>query len=147
MIGLQARLESSVLATPEAISDLVDRVIAFLQEQRVETRVSHHTALILDEVLTNLGTHGNCRDQPAKITVIVGPDKITGEIVDSGPFFDPRLAPDPSLDLGAERPVGGLGLYLVRKLTCELEYTRRDNENCMIFAVSRNAGNLSEQGA
>lgn len=152
MIGLATRsassgFESSVLPTPEAISHLVDRVMAFLHQQGIDTRATHHTALILNEVLTNLGTHGNCRDRPAKIAVIVGPDKITGEIVDSGPFFDPRLAPEPSFDLGAERPIGGLGLYLVRKLSCELEYTRRDDENCTIFAVSRNADKSPEQRA
>jgi anti-sigma regulatory factor (Ser/Thr protein kinase) len=94
--------------------------------------------LVLDEVLTNLGTHGNCRDQPAKIAVVVAPDKVTGEIVDTGPPFDPRNAPDPSLDLAAgDRPIGGLGLYLVRKLSTALEYSRQNDENCTTFAINR----------
>jgi anti-sigma regulatory factor (Ser/Thr protein kinase) len=132
------RFESSILATPEGISELTDKVMAFLEEQGVETRPTHHVALVLDEVLTNLGSHGNCRDQPAKIAVIVEPDKVIGEVIDTGPPFDPRNTPDPSLDLAAaDRPVGGLGLYLVRKLSSALEYTRRNDENCTKFAISR----------
>ena len=138
MTGLAPRFVASIVATPEAISDLVERVMAFLAEQGVEVRATHHTALVLDEVLTNLGTHGGCRHRPAKIAVTVCPDKVTGEIVDSGPAFDPRLAPEPSLDLGADdRPIGGLGLHLVRKLSYALEYVRRDDQNCMVFAISR----------
>ena len=132
------RFEISMLATPEAISALTENVMAFLSEQGVGTRTTHHVALVLDEVLTNLGTHGNCRDQPAKIAIVVEPDKVTGKVIDTGPPFDPRDAPDPSLDLSADdRPIGGLGLYLVRKLSCALEYTRQNDENCTTFAIRR----------
>jgi serine/threonine-protein kinase RsbW len=138
MTVVTTRFETTALATPEGISDLTDRVLAFLEEQGVEARPTHHTALVLNEVLTNLGTHGDCRDRPARVAIAVEPDRVTGEIVDRGPAFDPRLAPAPSLDLGADdRPIGGLGLYLVRKLSCALEYARRDGENCTIFAVKR----------
>jgi anti-sigma regulatory factor (Ser/Thr protein kinase) len=145
MTSSQARFEASILATPEAIADLTERIMTFLDARGVEDRPTHHTALILDEILTNLGTHGECLNHPAKIAVIVEPEKVTGEIVDIGPPFDPRLAPDPSFDLApSDRPIGGLGLYLVRKLSCSLEYTRRNGENCMVFAVSR--GDISDEG-
>lgn len=135
------RFEASVPATAEAISALTDKVMAFLEREGVETRPTHHTALVLSELLTNLGTHGGCRDKAARIVVVVGPDKVTGEVIDRGPPFDPTLAPDPTLDLSvSERPIGGLGLYLVRKLSCTLEYTRRNDENCLMFAVSRADG-------
>jgi serine/threonine-protein kinase RsbW len=138
MTASQTRFETSVLATPEAISGLVEQVMAFLDKQGVDVRATHHTALILDEVLTNLGTHGNCQNSPVRIAVAVEPDKVTGEIVDHGPPFDPRRAPEPSLALdAADRPIGGLGLHLVRQLTSSLEYERRNDENCMIFAISR----------
>ena len=132
------RFETSIVATPEAISDLTDQVMVFLHDQGVETRASHHTALVLDEVLTNLATHGNCGDQPARIALTVAADAVTGEVVDAGPPFDPRLAPKPSLDVPAdERPIGGLGLYLVRKLSGALEYTRRNGENWTTFVIRR----------
>jgi serine/threonine-protein kinase RsbW len=141
------RFEANTLPTPDEITALTDQVIEFLERHGVDARAAHHTALVLNEVLTNLATHGDCRDRPAKIAVTVGPDKVTGEIIDSGPAFDPRLAPEPSLDVSLdERPIGGLGLFLVRKLSCSLEYARRHDENCMIFAIRREANQDDNKG-
>jgi serine/threonine-protein kinase RsbW len=135
-----SQLETSVLARPEAISDLTEQVMAFLSQQGVDTRATHHVALVFEEVLSNLATHGNCRDIPARIAVKVGPDKVLGEVIDAGPPFDPRLAPPPPLDLAtADRPIGGLGLHLVRKLSSNLEYARHNNENFTRFAIARAA--------
>jgi anti-sigma regulatory factor (Ser/Thr protein kinase) len=138
MTPSEARFETSTLATSDAITDLTDQVMAFLTDHGVEIRATHHTALVLNEVLTNLGTHGGCRDRTARIAVVVEPDKVTGEIVDAGPPFDPWLAPDPALNLApGDRPIGGLGLYLVKKLSSALEYTRRNDQNYTSFAISR----------
>ncbi len=145
MTTSQPRFEASTLATPEAISGLTEQVMAFLDAHGVDVRATHHAALVLDEILTNLGTHGDSPDRPARISIVVQPDKVVGEIVDAGAPFDPRLAPDPSLDLSVDdRAIGGLGLYLVRKLSCTLEYARLDGENCTTFAISR--GKASPEG-
>ena len=134
----ETRFEANTLATSDGITGLTDQVMAFLGDHGVESRATHHTALVLNEVLTNLGTHGACRDRAARIAIVVEPDKVTGEIVDAGPPFDPRLAPDPAFDLAAgDRPIGGLGLYLVKKLSSALEYTRRNDQNYTSFAISR----------
>lgn len=133
------QFETSVLAKPEAMSDLTDRVMTFLSEQGVDTRATHHVALVFEEILGNLATHGNCPDMPANVAVTISPDKVIGEVTDAGPPFDPRLAPDPHLgEPISDRPIGGLGLYLVRQLSSGLEYARRDGENYLRFAVSRN---------
>jgi anti-sigma regulatory factor (Ser/Thr protein kinase) len=137
------RFEASTVATSAAITDLTDRVMEFLKAHGVEVRPTHHTALVLSEVLTNLGMHGGHQD-PVRVAVAVAPDAVTGEIIDRGPPFDPKRAPDPSIDFSAEdRPIGGLGLYLVRKLSCGLEYESRNGENCMTFVIKR-AGAHSE---
>jgi anti-sigma regulatory factor (Ser/Thr protein kinase) len=132
------RFNANVLARPEAISHLTEKVMAFLSKQGVDARATHHVALVLEEVLTNLGTHGDCRDIPARVIVRVRPDKVIGEIIDAGPPFDPRLVPNPASEVGsADHAVGGLGLHLVRKLSSDLEYARRTDENYTSFAVSR----------
>jgi anti-sigma regulatory factor (Ser/Thr protein kinase) len=138
MTRSETRFEASMLATSDAITDLTDQIMTFLSDHGVEGRATHHTALVLNEVLTNLGTHGGCRDRVAKIAVVVEPDRVTGEIVDAGPPFDPRLAPDPAFDVApGDRPIGGLGLYLVKKLSSALEYTRQNDRNYTSFTISR----------
>jgi anti-sigma regulatory factor (Ser/Thr protein kinase) len=130
-------LQASALATPEAISGLLEEVMDFLQREAVDTRATHHVALVIEEMLANLGTHGGCRDKPARITVSVEPTRVRGEIVDQGPAFDPRTAPEPDLTASMEeREIGGLGLHLVRQLST-LEYSRQNGENHMTFFVNR----------
>jgi anti-sigma regulatory factor (Ser/Thr protein kinase) len=132
------QFETSVLARPDAMSDLTDKVMAFLSEQGVDSRATHHVAVVFEEVLSNLAKHGNCRDIPSKIAVRILPDKVIGEVIDAGPPFDPRLAPRPPVGVAAaDRPIGGLGLHLVRKLSSDLEYARQNDQNLMRFAIDR----------
>jgi len=129
---------ASILAQPALIADLNERVLAFLQEQNVDGRTANHVALIVEEVLTNIGTHGRCSDKPVRVALTADRERVTGEIVDSGIPFDPRDATEPDLAKDAgERPVGGLGLFLVRRFSSALEYARRNGENYLHFAVAR----------
>ena len=51
-------------------------------------------------------------------------------MADDGPGFDPLSAPEPDTSLGIEeRPIGGLGIALVRRLMDHVEYERRDGKN------------------
>ena len=133
------QFETNVLDRPEAMSDLTDKVMAFLRKQGVDTRATHHVALVFEEILSNLATHGNCRDVPANIAVEISPDKVIGEVTDAGPPFDSRFTPDAPVGVAiADRSIGGLGLHLVRKLSSDLEYARRNDENFLRFVISRN---------
>jgi serine/threonine-protein kinase RsbW len=51
-------------------------------------------------------------------------------VLDDAPPFDPLEAPEPDTTLPVEqRPLGGLGIFLVRKLMDEVQYERRDGRN------------------
>ncbi len=51
-------------------------------------------------------------------------------IEDDGIAFDPLIAPPPDLDSDIEdRPIGGLGVYLVKEMMDEVEYARADGRN------------------
>jgi anti-sigma regulatory factor (Ser/Thr protein kinase) len=137
-VDAMSQLAVNVYAKPETISELTGRLLDFLEENQVDQRATHHFAMIVEEVLTNLGAHGNCREEPAKVTVTVEPSKIKGEIIDNGIAFDLRDAASPDFDLGAvDRPIGGLGLFLMHTYSCDLEYARRNGENWTSFAVAR----------
>jgi serine/threonine-protein kinase RsbW len=130
--------ERQVLAQPAAISALTEEVMDHLAGAGVDPRASHHVALALDELLTNLGSHGNSADKPATVRVAVEPDMVKAEVLDSGPAFDLRTAPDPDLSQSIEdRQVGGLGLFLIRQFASEIGYDRRDGINRTTFAVKR----------
>jgi serine/threonine-protein kinase RsbW len=132
------QFEEDVATEPSAIADSTERAMAFLQQAGVDARAAHHVALVLEEILTNIATHGGGPAEPTKVRIAVEPKRVAGEILDSGFPFDPRTGPTPDLEGTLEdRPIGGLGLYLVTQLTSELDYERQGGRNRTVFAIAR----------
>ena len=65
----------------------------------VDARAVHHVSLVIDEILTNVATHGGNPDAPASVAIEVRTARVFGEIGDWGTPFDPRIGPGP--DFGA----------------------------------------------
>lgn len=129
---------AEVRARPREIADLADRAGNFLAQAGVDARATHHVAMILSELLTNLGTHGGTADDPAIVRISIEPERVLAEINDAGPPFDPRSTPAPDLSGPAEDiQVGGLGLFLMRKLASEVDYGRSAGRNRTTFAIAR----------
>ena len=59
-------------------------------------------------------------------------DKITFEFIDNGIAYNPIKKPDPNINLPPEeRPLGGLGIYMVKEMADNLFYKREDNKNIL----------------
>jgi len=80
--------------------------------------------LAVDEAATNVIVHGyQC--QPGLIEVEVGRqgDALLVRLRDGAPLFDPTLLPMPDVTLPLEmRPLGGLGIFLMRQSVDEMTY-------------------------
>jgi anti-sigma regulatory factor (Ser/Thr protein kinase) len=90
--------------------------------------------LVLDEVLSNIIEYGydGEAEHEIRVTMAVDGDLLSIEIEDDGRPFDPLQAPAPDLDRPLEeRPVGGLGIHLVRTLMEAVEHQRRDGRNIL----------------
>lgn len=100
-------------------------------------RVCLEINLILDELVTNIINYGD-RDNDASIDVTIKKteDKLTIQVTDDGPPFDPTkcTAPDTTTKL-AVRQCGGLGIHLVRKFSDSCSYNRIENQN--IFRLEK----------
>lgn len=140
-------LEMEITVDAQEISRLTETASDFLAGHGVDSRATHNTALVIDELLTNLATHGGAAGGRATVRLQCDASEVRCEIVDHGPPFDPFSVPDPDLTAPIEeREIGGLGLYLVRKVTSRLDYQRRDDANLTRFAVARDAaGNGGKQ--
>ena len=84
--------------------------------------------LCCEELLTNTITYGFAEALPpgsrhAQLTVAAQPGNVTIELSDNAAPFNPLLNPDPDLTLDLEhRPIGGLGVYFVKRIMDELHY-------------------------
>lgn len=95
--------------------------------------------LALEEVFANLASHARGPGLPLRITVRldVDDDRVVLEIRDDGEPFDPRTAPAPDLEAPLEdRPIGGLGLHLVRESFPDLRYEREGGQNVLTLPRS-----------
>ena len=121
-----------------SISAAVEQAQDWLEEGGVDPRTAMHVALTLDELLTNAATHGGAPGQAAEVRLEVLPDRVAVEIVDPAEAYDPRSAPKP--DVGAsleDRPIGGLGVHLVMKLSRDLAWARDNDRNRTNYWIAR----------
>ena len=101
--------------------------------------------LALEEIFMNVVMHGSAEGEPRQVAVslAVTPPGLTLTVEDDGPGFDPLSLPPPNVTAGvADRAVGGLGVFLVRKLMDTVSYARVAGRNQL-----RMTKRLQEPGA
>jgi len=94
----------------------------------------------VDELSANIILHGY-GGGPGEIEIVVRPEEAGLAVVlrDKAPTFDPTTAGEPNLDAPLEeRQVGGLGIYLSRKLTDELRHRALPEGGNELTLVKRN---------
>lgn len=113
--------------------------------EMIETFVTLHglpTSLVgaytlaADELLTNVISYGYDDEQEHAIHLQLKCDEsaLVLRLEDDGRAYNPFAAPPP--DLTAElmdRPLGGLGIHLVRQLMDQVEYDRKADKNVVLL--------------
>lgn len=92
--------------------------------------------LAIEEAMVNCVQYAYAEGTEGKISLSVNWDDIHHELTfvlsDAGKAFDPTAAPEPDTALGAEeRPIGGLGILLVRKIMDAVSYSRENDQNVL----------------
>jgi len=120
----------------ETRHDELDRVSAAVEElaEREDwpPEMVYRVTLVIEELVVNIINHGHDGGvHDIEIAMASEPDALTVEIIDDGRPFDPLSdAPEPDLDsLLEDRPVGGLGIHLVRTMMDEVHYRREQDRN------------------
>jgi serine/threonine-protein kinase RsbW len=83
--------------------------------------------LALEEVFMNVVMHGTRPGMPAnvRVSLALAANALTLTVEDDGPQFDPLTLPPPDVTASlGERPVGGLGVFLVRQVMDRVVYHR-----------------------
>ena len=97
--------------------------------------------LVLEELVVNVINYGHRGDPNHEIAIDLNweADKLTIEIVDDAPAFNPlKDNPEPDLTSKLEnRPIGGLGIYLVHHLMDEIQYRREQGRNHLTLIKRR----------
>ena len=92
--------------------------------------------LAVDEACTNIIEHGYKGMDPGSIILSfrIESDRILVQITDFGHIFEPAEAPKPDVEAALEdRPLGGLGLYLIYQTMDNIDYESSEEGNTLTF--------------
>ena len=108
----------------------INRLPSDLANQIAAGEVVERPASVVKELVENAVDAGARR---LVIHIELGGKKLV-RVEDDGRAFNPLDAPAPDLRSGIdERPIGGLGVHLVRSLMDSLEYHRERDRNIFIM--------------
>ena len=124
----------------EALRDNLEELFAFVEQSltTLNTPAPDRDRLMmaLDEILTNVVLYAYPEDCRGTVGIRLSrkDNTITAEVVDHGKPFDPTAHPAPDVTLPIEqRPIGGLGIHLMRNLLTSLRYYRDQGANHLVL--------------
>jgi len=114
----------------------------FCRDHGLSEEVSGDIRLAFDEAVSNTIRHGYTDRDSHEIVVraSVAGRKLALEIEDDARAFNPLEAPLPDVTLPVEeKPIGGLGVLLIRTVMDEVDYQRRGDWNVLrvVRAIGR----------
>ena len=125
--------EIRLQARKEAIAELTAWIDAELEQAECSPKAQMQIDVAIDEIMANIAMYAypdregsvtvryDCRDRTAEMTFI-----------DEGIPYNPLDNPEPDVTLSAEeRKIGGLGIFLVKKMADEVSYRYENGKNIL----------------
>ena len=127
--------KSIILANDIAeISKLAQFVDEVGEEFSLAPDVVFNLNLVLEEAVVNVINYAYPKEEHQSIylSATLHEGSIVFVLTDTGKEFDPTAAPEADITLSAEdRPIGGLGIFLIRQIMNEVKYERIDGKNVL----------------
>jgi len=100
----------------------------------VVPKIANKIHIIFDEIFTNIVSYSKATN--ATISYELTNEKLHLTFSDNGLAYDPLGASEPDITLSAEeRQVGGLGIFIVKKMAETVEYTRENENNVLKITI------------
>lgn len=123
----------------EHLEILLGFVSEHAKEQGFISDMLKKIELATEEALVNVFNYAYPDKHDGEVEVSCGLDdnnRFVIEIMDSGTPFNPLSLSQPNLTEDvSERPIGGLGIHLIKKMMDEVEYRREGNNNILSLIV------------
>lgn len=122
----------SITSKTENLSQVRDFVKSTADECGFSKEEIGKIILAVDEATTNVIKHAYhyAVDKEIVIQAILKDGKFSIIIIDEGAHFDPERIPLPDLqEYHKQKKVGGLGMFLMRKLMDDVKYENFANQN------------------
>lgn len=116
----------------ENVRTLTDFVESSLEPYHPSAKAVMQIGVAIDELFSNVVRYSGSSN--LKLILNVNEDVLTAKLtfIDEGVEYDPLSKADPDVTLSAEeRQVGGLGIFLVKKIMDGVEYKRDGQKNIL----------------
>ena len=125
-------LELEIINDLKEVSIVIDEFEAFCLAQNIENSAVQKVNVVLDEIINNIVNYGYPKEEERLILIKIAIENssMVLTITDDGKAFNPFDIDKPDLSLSLEdRPVGGVGLYIVKNLMDSYSYERVNSKN------------------
>lgn len=134
--------ELTVDAAVENIEVVTDFVNEELEKLDCPLKARRQIDVAIDELFGNIARYAYSPDvgkATVRFSVEEDPLEVTITFIDNGIPFNPLEKSNPDTHLSAEeRPIGGLGIFLVKKSMDMVEYEYKNGQN--ILKIKKNIG-------
>lgn len=126
-------LKYKVTIENDAVFEVIEAIQLELEPYELPFELSLKLHLALEELLLNLVHHTTLTEEDtATVTLKKSNDLLTMTIIDSSAEFNPLTVTEPDLSLDLEdRPIGGLGIHLIKQNTESVSYQRSNDQNIL----------------
>ena len=121
------------------ISSLAEKIEKIAEEWDLLPELAMNMNLVIEEALSNIVFYAFTDNDKHEIKISVSVDNkiLTIIIIDDGIPFNPLKHDPPDITSSAEeRPVGGLGIFLMSQIMDKMHYNRKGNENRLTLKKS-----------
>ena len=132
--------ELSIEAKVNNLNKVLGFVTGILEEAGCSMKLQMQIEVAVEEIFVNIAHYAytpNVGNATILAEVAGDPQTLTVVFKDQGIPFNPLLKEDPDVEAkAADRSIGGLGIYVVRKLMDELHYQRVNDKN--VLSMTKN---------
>lgn len=126
----------SIAPDQEALSEVSDFLDSCVEEFAIPMRMGFSLKIVADEIFSNIVYYSGSKN--AEILFRNDTDKVTLVFMDDGIPYNPMEAEEPDITADVEeRKIGGLGLFMVKKMAEQVQYEYADQKNQLTVVLSK----------
>lgn len=133
-LNLDIKLKNEI----SELRTLASELESFAEQAELAPKVAYNLSLCLDELVTNIINYGYPKHESGEIDIYIKYENntMTIVIIDSGTEFNPLDRESPNVEAPLEeRTVGGLGIFIVKKLCDSITYRRSHGQNILTLTM------------
>ena len=125
----------TVIADDKSMIPVSEFAKSLTEKLAVVPKVANKVSIAVDEIYSNIINYSGA--ELATISYEIKDGRLYITFTDDGIPYNPIKAEEPDITLSAEeRKIGGLGIFMVKKMTESMEYTYEDEKNILKLIIA-----------